>query len=216
MECRIAIDEYLQEIEEKQQMQTACPVNSMTESVRTGIEYACGKTVYCRDGLLQLKQIIIDISNGKGLIEDLMTLEDICKMLKTGSQCLLAETIADQVMRSMEDNRGEWEKHCSQKLCSSMTCKGCYSLYIDPSVCNGCGECKSRVSDDAILGAAGMIHIIKNDSGLKEMAIKEVCSYGAIKKAGILKPQVPQSLIPVGTFKPAAGLLKKRKRNLGS
>lgn len=216
MECRIPIDEYLQEIHEKQQMPVDCPVHAALELVQISLKHACGKTVYCRDGLLQIRQIITDISNGKGQREDLMTLADICGVLKNGSQCSLTDMTADQVQKSLEEHRGEWEKHCAQKQCSAMICKGCYSLYIDPSVCTGCGECRNKTGSDTILGAPGMIHILANDMELKENGMEDICPHGAIKKAGPLKPQVPGTPVPVGTFKPAAGLLKKRRRTISS
>lgn len=212
MECRIAIDDFLQDINEIEQNQAGCPVHLMAETVKSGIKYSCGKTVFCRDGLLQLAQIISDIAGGKGRTDDLMLLDDICHMLETESQCSLVEIITDKIMKSISDNRDEWEKHCNRKLCSQMVCKGCYNLYIDPAVCNGCGECKRNVSAESILGSAGMIHIIKNDMELKGQNIEAICPLGAIKKMGPIKPQVPDAPVPVGSFKPAGGLLKKRRR----
>ena len=82
----------------------------------------------------------------------------------------------------------------------------CYTLYIDPALCNGCGHCLTAAPVGAVAGGEGMIHIIKKDLlEMKTPAFTGICPVGAIKKAGLVKPPVPAEPVPVGSFSAGAG-----------
>jgi len=192
-----------------------CPVDWALRVVSTAADAACGHTTICRDGLNQIKTILTDIASGKGQSDDLMLLEDLCTVIVDDKDCAISVAAAEAVLFSLRSFTDDWEKHCVRKLCSSLICKGCYSVYIDPAVCNGCGACLSKVKDGVIAGGPGLIHVLKDDAAVKEGNLEDYCPLGAMKKAGAIKPQVPQTPVPVGTFAPTGGLRRKRNRCFG-
>ena len=98
--------------------------------------------------------------------------------------------------------------------CLLYTSPAGYTLYIDPALCNGCGNCLTAAPVGAVAGGEGMIHVIKKDLlEMKTPAFTGVCPVGAIKKAGLVKPPVPADPVPVGSFGAGnAGGGRRRRR----
>ncbi len=212
MKCKVLLENY-PDLRELCRQEDGCPVHAVLEMLDQAIQYACGQSTVCRDGLLQLYTIVADIAAGKGRADDCSLLEDLCNTIMLDEDCQLSAKAAGAVVDSIHSFPEEWEKHCVRKLCVSGVCHGCYSLYIDPAVCDGCGKCRENAPANAILGSAGMIHIIQDDAGLKNEAFIQSCPKNAIKKAGAVKPKLPVSPIPAGTFT-GGGLRKKRVSRL--
>jgi NADH-quinone oxidoreductase subunit F len=167
----------------------------------------------CRDGLMQIKTLLLDITNGKGRNDDLRLLEDLCGVIAADKDCALAKKAAENVLYSMRECAEEFEMHCNRKRCTAMICKAYYTIYIDPAQCSGCGKCLHYAPAGAIAGGEGLIHVVKDDMPLKEQAFLDCCPQGAIKKAGSIKPQIPQAPIPVGSFIAIGGLRRRRGSN---
>ena len=210
MKCNVLLDNYpeLSELSDQD-----CPVNATFTLLGEAVRRACGQTTVCRDGLLQLYTIVSDITEGKGRGDDCSLLEDLCSMIIIDGDCPLSVKTAEAVLYSIHTFPEEWEKHCVRRLCVHQLCHGCYSLYIDPELCNGCGKCRESAPENAILGSAGMIHIIQKDTQLKNEAFINSCPLHAIKKAGAVNPKLPQTPIPAGTFS-GGGLRRKRVSRL--
>lgn len=210
MKCNVVLDNYPDVCELSDQK---CPVNTILTLLSEAVKHACGQTTVCRDGLLQLYTIVSDITEGKGRGDDCSLLEDLCNMIILDEECPLSVKTAETLLYSIHTFPEEWEKHCIRRLCVHNMCNGCYSLYIDPELCDGCGKCKEYAPENAVLGSAGMIHIIQKDTQLKNDSFISSCPLNAIKKSGAVKPKLPESLIPVGTFK-GGGLKRKRVSRL--
>ena len=84
-------------------------------------------------------------------------------------------------------------------------------MYIDPALCTGCEICAKAAPEGAIAGGEGMIHVIKDDSRLKNDEFFALCPVAAIKKAGAIKPRVPQEPVPVGSFEANGGRRRRRR-----
>ena len=194
-----------------------CPVCEAARIARRAHASACGHGTYCRDGMFQLYLIPEDISLGRGTVEDLDMLKDVCDLIIDGNECEMSVSVATLVRTSLESHYDEWYDHITRKRCRAMECPACYSLYIDPVTCNGCGKCLAVAPANAVLGGEGMIHVIKKDlPELKTGAFMTSCPLGAIKKAGVVRPALPVEPVPVGSFAPANASGGRRRRGSGT
>lgn len=178
----------------------ACPVDWAKRAVVTAQMESCGISVMCRDGMAQLLTIIEDITTGMGHNGDLEMLKDICEVIAQTDGCKLASEAAARVLYSLNNYADDWNQHCLRKRCAALICPAYYSLYIDPATCTGCGACRQAAPEGAILGEDGMIHIVVNDEGLKTPDFIALCPVDAIKKAGAVKPRLPEKPVPAGSF----------------
>lgn len=187
-----------------------CPVDWAKSCVASAVSASCGRTTMCRDGLMQLQALLQDITGGKGKSDDLSLLEDLCSVISADKDCALTQKAAESVLFSLREYADEWGKHCNRKRCTAMVCKAYYDIYIDPARCNGCGQCRQYAPADTIAGGDGLIHVVKNDALLKEPGFLGCCPQGAIRKAGAIKPPLPEAPIPVGTAVAGIGLRRRR------
>lgn len=56
------------------------------------------------------------------------------------------------VLSATEQFEEEYEAHIRKKICPAGACTAFVNIYIDPSVCNGCGECMDICPKDCIEG----------------------------------------------------------------
>ncbi len=182
-----------------------CPVDYCKEVMATAKSASCGKDVLCREGTWQVYEIMKEISEGKAESEDYELMMDLLMQIKAGVSCDMAKTASTICLDLLKTYEDEWDKHIKRKLCSSLVCKGAFTVHIDPSLCDGCGKCVSVCSSNAIVGGEGMIHIINNSSCSKSLVCIGACPKGAVVKAGARKPKTPDTPVPVGSFGQSAG-----------
>lgn len=193
-----------------------CPVCQAAKIGHIAHLASCGHGTYCRDGVYQLFLIPEDISNGRGSVEDLDLLKDICELIIAGNECEMSVRAAELVKASLENHYDDWYDHLTRKRCKAMECPGCYTLYIDPAACTGCGKCVEAAVENAVAGGEGMIHVIKKDLlSMKTGEFEKCCPVGAIKRAGTVKPPVPTDPVPVGSFGAGAAGGGGRRRRRG-
>lgn len=96
---------------------TRCAV----EIARNAIDYiesqSCGKCTFCREGSLQMANILKDISGNKGKPEDLELLLELGEAMATGSICGLGKTAPNPVLSSIRLFRGDYDTHINEKTC---------------------------------------------------------------------------------------------------
>lgn len=202
-----SVDEIINKAED------VCPVEWAAQVGRLAHQSVCGHGTFCRDGLYQMYLIPEDIMKGRGVPEDLDTLKECCDIIEFANECDLSVTTVKLVKASLENHHSDWYDHITRKRCKSLKCPGCYTLYIDPSLCNGCGQCVAKAPQGAVAGGEGMIHVIKKDIlDMKNDEFIGCCPVGAIKKAGAVKPPVPVDPVPVGSFGAAAAGGGRRRR----
>ena len=85
---------------------------------------SCGKCVPCRLGTKQMLDILEDITNGKGKLEDIDLLLNLGEQVKAGSLCGLGQTAPNPVLTTIRYFRDEYEEHIKRHHCQAAVCEG--------------------------------------------------------------------------------------------
>jgi NADH-quinone oxidoreductase subunit F len=195
---------------------TACPVDEAMRQMQRAAASSCGRDVFCREGTRQVQTILADLTTGKGESADLELIDELCSLIAANASCGMAATSALRTLDLLRGRTEEWELHLRRKRCTSLTCEMSYTIYIAPDDCNGCGECLPLCPEAAITGSEGLIHVVVTDSCTKCLACLPVCPTTAVRKAGPIKPRVPVSPVPVGSFTAddaGGGMTRRRRRS---
>ncbi len=85
---------------------------------------SCGKCVPCRLGTKQMLDILENICNGRGRLEDIDLLLELSKGIKAGSLCGLGQTAPNPVLTTLRYFRDEYEEHIKKHHCRAAVCPG--------------------------------------------------------------------------------------------
>ena len=64
-------------------------------------EESCGKCISCREGTCKMYDILSRITEGKGKMEDLDTLEELARTISTASICGLGQTAPNPILTTL-------------------------------------------------------------------------------------------------------------------
>jgi NADH:ubiquinone oxidoreductase subunit F (NADH-binding)/ferredoxin len=145
-------------------------------------EESCGKCVPCREGLYQLGELLTDITEGRGRMEDLSLIEELSEVLRDAALCGLGKTAPNPVMSTLKYFRDEYEAHVRDGRCPAGVCKALITYGIDPDKCTGCGLCLKHCPSDAISGDKKQLHVVDTEKCIKCNICYEVCRFDAIGK----------------------------------
>ncbi len=146
------------------------------------VDESCGKCTPCRVGTKRLLEILTKITDGKGTLEDIDKMEELCYYIKANSLCGLGQTAPNPVLSTLKYFRDEYIAHVVDKRCPAGVCKHLLSYEIDPAKCKGCTACARVCPAGAIEGSVKNPHVINKDKCLKCGACMEKCKFGAISK----------------------------------
>ena len=146
------------------------------------VDESCGKCTPCRVGTKRMLEILDKITKGKGTLEDIDKLEELCYYIKANSLCGLGQTAPNPVLSTLKFFRDEYVAHVVDKKCPAGVCKHLLSFEIDPAKCKGCTACARVCPGGAIEGTVKNPHVINKDKCLKCGACIEKCKFGAISK----------------------------------
>ena len=153
------------------------------------VEESCGKCTPCRVGTRRLLEILDKITSGKGTLEDIDKLEDLCNYIKQNSLCGLGQTAPNPVLATLKFFRDEYVAHVVDKKCPAGVCKSLLSFNIDQDKCIGCGKCAKNCPVDAIAktdyvapGHKLPSYAIDTSKCIKCSACMAGCKFGAISK----------------------------------
>jgi len=84
---------------------------------------SCGKCVMCRLGTKQMLDILENICNGRGRLEDIDLLLELSEAIKAGSLCALGGTAPNPVLTTIRYFRDEYEEHIKRHHCRAAVCR---------------------------------------------------------------------------------------------
>ena len=142
---------------------------------------SCGKCVPCRLGTDRMLEIVTDITEGRGKLEQLDLLEDLADTVTQTALCGLGKTAANPVLSTLRYFREEYEAHITGTKCPAGVCKALIEYSIDPEKCTGCGVCKRACIHGAISGEKKDLHAIDSELCQKCGICRSECKFEAIQ-----------------------------------
>ncbi len=158
--------------------------NCMVDMARYFVQFlqeeSCGKCTPCREGLLQMGEILNRICDGKGREEDIDLLKSLSQVMVDTSLCGLGLTAPNPVLSTLRYFGDEYEAHIKRKQCPAKFCKELISFSINPETCTGCGACLKACPVDAITGKRKEPHWLDPSKCVKCRACYEACKFDAV------------------------------------
>ena len=84
---------------------------------------SCGKCIPCRVGGRRMLEILTRITGGKGVMEDIATIEGIAEGMETGALCALGQLTPGPIKSALRYFRQEFETHILDKRCPAGVCQ---------------------------------------------------------------------------------------------
>ncbi|AVK48102.1 NADH dehydrogenase [Clostridium sp. MF28] len=159
--------------------------NCMVEMARFFMNFtqneSCGKCIPCREGTRRMLEILNDIVEGKGTLEDIDTLEELAETISDTALCGLGKSAAFPVRSTLRYFRDEYIEHVVDKKCSGGVCKSLISYEIDKEKCRGCSKCAKGCPVGAITGEIKKSYAIDKSKCIKCGNCIESCVFKAIR-----------------------------------
>ncbi|MBI4286408.1 MAG: NADH-quinone oxidoreductase subunit NuoF [Chloroflexi bacterium] len=144
-------------------------------------EESCGKCVPCREGIKRMREVLTDITEGRGTEGDIELLEHLSLVMRDASLCALGSTAPNPVASTIRYFRDEYEAHIKDKRCPAGVCKGLIHYYILDK-CPGCGLCVKACPQQAITFVAKKQPVILDQSKCIQCgACFDACRLSSIK-----------------------------------
>ena len=105
---------------------TACMVDVAKYFLTFLQDESCGKCVPCRIGVSRMLEIVTDICEGRGTMEQLDLLDDLAWTISVGSLCALGKTAPNPVLSTLKYFRDEYEAHIEDKQCPACVCRALF------------------------------------------------------------------------------------------
>jgi NADH-quinone oxidoreductase subunit F len=113
---------------------------------------SCGKCTSCREGTKRMHEILTEITEGRGTIEQVDLLEELGWVTAEASLCGLGQTAPNPVLSTIRYFRDEYREHIINKRCPAKVCRALIEYRILSDVCTRCGRCAKACPEKAITG----------------------------------------------------------------
>src|SRR6056297_177647 len=143
------------------------------------VEESCGKCTPCREGLLQILDILNRITEGRGERKDLKTLEELGNYVAESSLCGLGKSAANPLLSTLRYFKEEYLDHIDNKHCTAGVCKDLTSFHIDREKCTACGLCVKVCPVDAIM-VQDKLYSIDQETCIRCGECRNACRFEAI------------------------------------
>ena len=159
-----------------------CMVDIAKFFLQFTVDESCGKCTPCRVGTKRLLELLEKITDGRGTLEDIDKMEELCYYIKDNALCGLGQTAPNPVLSTLRYFRDEYIEHVVNKRCPAGVCKKLITYKIDPVKCKGCTLCARNCPVDAIEGQVKVAHSIDTSKCVKCGTCIDKCRFGAIYK----------------------------------
>ena len=159
-----------------------CMVDIAKFFLQFTVDESCGKCTPCRVGTKRLLELLEKITDGRGTLEDIDKMEELCYYIKDNALCGLGQTAPNPVLSTFRYFRDEYIEHVVNKRCPAGVCKKLITYKIDPVKCKGCTLCARNCPVDAIEGQVKVAHSIDTSKCVKCGTCIDKCRFGAIYK----------------------------------
>ena len=160
--------------------QDDCMVSMAKFFLEFTVEESCGKCAPCRIGNKRLHELLGQICDGKGKLEDLDRLRNMSLVIKDTALCGLGQTSPNPVLSMMDNYYDEYVAHVTDKKCPAGQCRSLMEYIINPENCVGCTACARVCPVNAISGERKEVHLINPSICIKCGACMEKCKFDAI------------------------------------
>ncbi len=134
---------------------TACMVDVAKYFLAFLKDESCGQCSPCRIGIDRMLEILTDISEGRGTMEQLDTLRELAWTVSVGSLCALGKTSPNPVLSTLRYFADEYEAHIKDHRCPAGVCRSLVRYEIDMDQCAQCGQCYDVCPHGAIVDDDG-------------------------------------------------------------
>ncbi len=157
-----------------------CMVSMAKFYLDFSIDESCGKCAPCRIGNMRLHEMLVKITEGKGVITDLQKIRDLSTVIKDTSLCGLGQTSPNPVLSTLNQFDDEYVAHIRDGKCPARQCKDLIHYVIIPENCTGCTVCFRNCPVEAIYGEKGQVHNILDNQCIKCGICLTKCKFNAI------------------------------------
>ncbi|MBU2234816.1 MAG: 4Fe-4S binding protein [Proteobacteria bacterium] len=157
-----------------------CMVNVAKYFTNFLVNESCGKCVPCREGIRRMRDILADITEGKGREGDVELLEKISTGILDGALCALGNSAPNPVLSTIRYFRDEYAAHIKEKRCPAGVCRDLITYSVDAEKCTGCMVCVKVCPTGAASGERKKVHVIDQAKCTKCGACRESCKFDSI------------------------------------
>lgn len=150
---------------------------------------SCGKCIPCREGTKRMLEMLESFTKGyKTLSEDsildrmssIIYLERLAGVIKDTALCGLGQSAPNPVISTLKYFKNEYEAHIYEKRCPAKQCQELLIFKINLEKCTGCGLCRIKCPQVAIVGEKKTAHFIINEKCIGCGICRLNCKFNAI------------------------------------